>query len=211
MTEPLYDVVVVGSGFGGSVAALRLVEKGYRVLVLESGRRFADDELPRTSWDLRRYLWAPRLGCFGVQRIHALPDVLVLAGAGSRGPDAPPDALGLGFVDTADLPALYGAATVTAYASTYEGFGLPPLEAMACGGAVVASAVGGLPEAVMDGALLLDSADPGAWADALADVAGSDSASAALRGRAVADAARSTWERHVETCLAAYRNAGLTV
>lgn len=50
------DVVVVGSGFGGSVAALRLVEKGYSVAVLEAGRRFADDELPRTSWDLRRYL-----------------------------------------------------------------------------------------------------------------------------------------------------------
>jgi cholesterol oxidase len=80
-----YDVVVVGSGFGGSVAALRLAEKGYRVLVQEAGRRFADEEFARTSWDLRRYLWAPRLGCFGVQRIHRLPDVLVLAGAGVGG------------------------------------------------------------------------------------------------------------------------------
>ena len=53
------DVVVVGSGFGGSTAALRLSEKGYRVTVLEAGRRFPDDELPTTSWDLRRYLWAP--------------------------------------------------------------------------------------------------------------------------------------------------------
>jgi cholesterol oxidase len=79
------DVVVVGSGFGGSTAALRLTEKGYRVTVLEAGRRFADDELPKTSWDLRRYLWAPRLGCFGVQRIHLLPDVLVMAGAGVGG------------------------------------------------------------------------------------------------------------------------------
>jgi cholesterol oxidase len=80
-----YDVVVVGSGFGGSVAALRLVEKGYRVLVIEAGRRFADDEFARTSWDLRRWLWAPRLGCFGIQRIHRLPDVTVLAGAGVGG------------------------------------------------------------------------------------------------------------------------------
>jgi cholesterol oxidase len=79
------DVVVVGSGFGGSTAALRLAEKGYRVTVLEAGRRFADDELPRTSWDLRRYLWAPKLKCFGVQRIHLLPDVLVMAGAGVGG------------------------------------------------------------------------------------------------------------------------------
>ena len=86
MPEPEHaDVVVVGSGFGGSTAALRLTEKGYRVAVLEAGRRFLDDELPRTSWDLRRYLWAPQLGCYGVQRIHLLPDVLVMAGAGVGG------------------------------------------------------------------------------------------------------------------------------
>ncbi|WP_456845965.1 FAD-dependent oxidoreductase [Cellulomonas sp. P5_C6] len=80
-----YDVVVVGSGFGGSVAALRLVEKGYRVLVLEAGRRFTDQTLPRTSWDVSRFLWAPRLGWLGIQRIHVLPDVVVLAGAGVGG------------------------------------------------------------------------------------------------------------------------------
>jgi len=82
---PRVDVLVVGSGFGGSVAALRLREKGYGVTVVESGRRFADDELAHTSWDLRRYLWAPRLGCFGVQRVHRLPTVIVLAGAGVGG------------------------------------------------------------------------------------------------------------------------------
>lgn len=80
-----YDVVVVGSGFGGSVSALRLAEKGYRVHVIESGRRFADDDFAKTSWDVRRYFWAPRLKCFGVQRIHRLPDVVVLAGAGVGG------------------------------------------------------------------------------------------------------------------------------
>ena len=80
-----HDVVVVGSGFGGSVAALRLAEKGYDVLVYEAGRRFADAEHARTSWDLPRYLWAPRLGWYGVQRLHRLPDVLVLAGAGVGG------------------------------------------------------------------------------------------------------------------------------
>ncbi|WP_307795923.1 GMC family oxidoreductase [Amycolatopsis sp. 195334CR] len=80
-----YDVVVVGSGFGGSVAALRLTEKGYRVAVIEAGRRFADDEFAKTSWDVRRYLWAPQLGCFGIQRIHLLKDVMVLAGAGVGG------------------------------------------------------------------------------------------------------------------------------
>ncbi|MBV6696496.1 GMC oxidoreductase [Kitasatospora aureofaciens] len=80
-----YDVVVVGSGFGGSVAALRLTEKGYRVAVLEAGRRFDRDELPRNSWDLPNYLWAPRLGLYGIQRIHLLANVLILAGAGVGG------------------------------------------------------------------------------------------------------------------------------
>jgi cholesterol oxidase len=80
-----YDVVVVGSGFGGSVSALRLAEKGYRVHVIESGRRFADEDFAKTSWNLRRYLWAPRLKLFGVQRIHRLPDVMILAGAGVGG------------------------------------------------------------------------------------------------------------------------------
>lgn len=83
--RPDYDVIVIGSGFGGSVAALRLTEKGYRVGVLEAGRRFADHELPKTSWRLRRYLWAPALGCYGIQRIHLLADVLVMAGAGVGG------------------------------------------------------------------------------------------------------------------------------
>jgi cholesterol oxidase len=80
-----YDVLVIGSGFGGSVAALRLTEKGYRVGVLEAGRRFADPDYPRTSWDVRKFLWAPKLGCTGIQRIHLLRDVIILAGAGVGG------------------------------------------------------------------------------------------------------------------------------
>ena len=80
-----YDVVVVGSGFGGAVAALRLTEKGYRVAVLEEGRRFEPEDFPRTSWRVRDYLWAPRLGCRGIQRVTPLRDVLVLSGAGVGG------------------------------------------------------------------------------------------------------------------------------
>ncbi|MEU3793485.1 GMC family oxidoreductase [Streptomyces fructofermentans] len=80
-----YDVIVVGSGFGGSVSALRLTEKGYRVGVLEAGRRFTRASLPRNSWDLRNYLWAPALGMYGIQRIHLLGNVMVLAGAGVGG------------------------------------------------------------------------------------------------------------------------------
>ena len=80
-----FDVLVVGSGFGGSVTALRLTEKRYRVCVAEAGRRFADDEFAETSWDVRRFLWAPMVKCFGIQRIHLLKDVIVLAGAGVGG------------------------------------------------------------------------------------------------------------------------------
>jgi cholesterol oxidase len=80
-----FDVVVVGSGFGGSTAALRLVEKGYRVAVLEAGRRFDETSLPKTSWRLRSFLWAPRLGLFGIQRISLLKNVMVLSGAGVGG------------------------------------------------------------------------------------------------------------------------------
>ncbi|WP_163508943.1 GMC family oxidoreductase [Fodinicola acaciae] len=80
-----FDVFVVGSGFGGSVAALRLTEKGYRVAVAEAGRRFSDDDFARTSWNLRNYLFAPDLGLYGIQRIHLLRNVMVLAGAGVGG------------------------------------------------------------------------------------------------------------------------------
>lgn len=80
-----FDVLVIGSGFGGSVSALRLAEKGYRVGVLEAGRRFADGDFPKNSWRLGGFLWAPRLGLKGIQRIHVLRDVVVLAGAGVGG------------------------------------------------------------------------------------------------------------------------------
>jgi len=80
-----YDVVIVGSGFGGSVSALRLAEKGYRVGVLEAGRRFTPETLPKTSWDLRNFLWAPRLGLHGIQRITLLKDIVVLSAAGVGG------------------------------------------------------------------------------------------------------------------------------
>ena len=84
-SEMDFDVVIIGSGFGGSVSALRLVEKGYRVGVLEAGRRFDETTYPKNSWHLSRFLWAPKLGLTGLQRIHVLKDVVVLAGAGVGG------------------------------------------------------------------------------------------------------------------------------
>lgn len=80
-----YDVIVIGSGFGGSVAAMRATEKGYRVAVLEAGRRWPDDRIPKTSWDVRRFLWQPELGMYGMQKLAVLDDVFVLSGAGVGG------------------------------------------------------------------------------------------------------------------------------
>ncbi len=80
-----YDALVIGSGFGGSVTALRLAEKGYRVAVLESGKRFAAEDYPKTNWNLRRFFWFPRLGMRGIQRLTLLKDVLVLSGVGVGG------------------------------------------------------------------------------------------------------------------------------
>lgn len=85
MPVPEYDVLVIGSGFGGSVTALRLTEKGYRVGVLEAGRRFADDQFASTSWRLRDYLFAPALGCTGILRITPLRQVTIFGGAGVGG------------------------------------------------------------------------------------------------------------------------------
>jgi len=81
----VFDFVIVGSGFGGSVSALRLAEKGYTVAVLERGRRFGPEDFPRTNWDVRRYLWAPFLRCFGIQNLSLFKNVMILSGTGVGG------------------------------------------------------------------------------------------------------------------------------
>jgi cholesterol oxidase len=80
-----YDWLVIGSGFGGSVAALRLTEKGYRVGVLECGRRFRDSDFARSAWNLRRYFWMPRIGLRGIFRITVFKDVFIVSGNGVGG------------------------------------------------------------------------------------------------------------------------------
>ncbi|MFQ5437038.1 MAG: NAD(P)-binding protein, partial [Anaerolineae bacterium] len=79
------DYVIIGSGFGGSVSALRLTEKGYRVLVLERGKRFSADDFPKTNWNLFKYLWFPPLRFFGIQNLTFMDDIWILSGSGVGG------------------------------------------------------------------------------------------------------------------------------
>jgi cholesterol oxidase len=79
------DFVIIGSGFGGSVAALRLVEKGYKVLLFEKGRRFRPEDFPKTNWDLKSWMWAPALGLRGIFKMSFFPHVTVVHGIGYGG------------------------------------------------------------------------------------------------------------------------------
>ncbi|HWZ90323.1 MAG TPA: GMC family oxidoreductase [Polyangiaceae bacterium] len=85
VSEQTYDFVIVGSGFGGSVSAMRLAQKGYRVAVVEAGKRWSQTDFPKTNWNAFKYLWAPKLRCFGIQNITLLKGVMVLHGSGVGG------------------------------------------------------------------------------------------------------------------------------
>lgn len=85
MKKKTYDYVIIGSGFGGSTSALRLTEKGYDVAILEKGREFKDSEFPKTNWNLKKFLWAPLIKCFGFQKITFFKEVLILSGTGVGG------------------------------------------------------------------------------------------------------------------------------
>ena len=80
-----WDVIIVGSGFGGSVSALRLAEKGYKVLVIERGKRYRTEDFPKTNWNLKKYFWMPRFFLYGIQCLTLLKDVFILHGAGVGG------------------------------------------------------------------------------------------------------------------------------
>ncbi len=92
-----FDWLVIGSGFGGSVSALRLAEKGYRVAVLECGRRFRDQDFASSTWSVRRYFWAPRAGMRGIMRLSTFKDVAVVSGCGVGGGS-------LGYANTLYVP-----------------------------------------------------------------------------------------------------------
>lgn len=80
-----FDYIVVGSGFGGSVSALRLSEKGYRVGVLEKGKEWKTQDFPETNWHIRKYMWLPAFGCYGYQMMTLLRHVMILHGGGVGG------------------------------------------------------------------------------------------------------------------------------
>ncbi|MBU1660102.1 MAG: GMC family oxidoreductase N-terminal domain-containing protein [Chloroflexi bacterium] len=96
-TNPTYDYIIIGSGFGGSVAAMRLAEKGYRVLVLEQGKRYRDQDFAKSNWAVWKYLWAPALRCFGILQISLLQGVMVLHGNGVGGGS-------LGYANVLEVP-----------------------------------------------------------------------------------------------------------
>ena len=80
-----YDYIVVGSGFGGSVSALRLAEKGYSVAVIEKGKRYRPQDFAKTNWNLPKYFWLPQLKLYGIQCLTLLKHVFILHGAGVGG------------------------------------------------------------------------------------------------------------------------------
>jgi cholesterol oxidase len=95
--DRLYDFVIIGSGFGGSVSALRLVEKGYKVLLLEKGKRWQDDDFPKTNLIFWKYIWAPFIRSFGILQISVLNGLMVLHGAGFGGGS-------LGYANVLEIP-----------------------------------------------------------------------------------------------------------
>ena len=74
----IYDYIIIGSGFGGSVSAMRLAEKGYSVLIIEKGKNYGADDFPKTNWNFKKFFWAPMLGWFGIQKITIFPQVMIL-------------------------------------------------------------------------------------------------------------------------------------
>ncbi|MBA3011564.1 MAG: GMC family oxidoreductase [Proteobacteria bacterium] len=80
-----FDYIVIGSGFGGSVAALRLSEKGYRVAVIEKGKEWKTQDFPKTNWNIKKYLWIPQIGCYGYQMLTLFKHVMILHGSGVGG------------------------------------------------------------------------------------------------------------------------------
>lgn len=175
----------------------------------------AEVEAVRVKYDLPR-TFVLQLGTLEPRKNpHVVADAardlgvpVVLGGAGTDGPGRPVGSIGLGYVDQVDVPALYRAADVVAYASRYEGFGLPPLEAMACGGVVAASAVGGIPESVGSGAVVIARDTAEHWTRAIRDLLSDTDRRAELRAAAATVVASRTWSAVASDTLAVYDSVG---
>ena len=85
MEKREFDYIIIGSGFGGSVSALRLSEKGYNVLVLEKGKEYQDLDFPKTNWNLKKAFWLPILQCFGILKLTLFRKIFILSGVGVGG------------------------------------------------------------------------------------------------------------------------------
>ena len=83
--EDTFDYIVIGSGFGGSVSAMRLSEKGYKVLVIEKGKRWRNEDYPKSNWNMAKYLWMPLVKCFGIQKLTFFKQVFIISGVGVGG------------------------------------------------------------------------------------------------------------------------------
>ncbi len=95
--DKTYDFIIIGSGFGGSVSAMRLAKKGYSVLVLEQGKKYRDEDYPKTNWNVWKYLWIPALRFYGILQISILKGVMVLHGRGLGGGS-------LGYANVLEIP-----------------------------------------------------------------------------------------------------------
>ncbi|HXQ33624.1 MAG TPA: NAD(P)-binding protein, partial [Anaerolineales bacterium] len=93
----IYDYVIIGSGFGGSVSAMRLSEKGYSVLILEKGKRYEEKDFAKTNWQYWKYLWLPAIRAYGILQVSILKGVMVLHGAGVGGGS-------LGYANVLEVP-----------------------------------------------------------------------------------------------------------
>ncbi len=189
--QPRKNIARLVAAFGQVVNGERLMVDGERLMVNGDQTPITDYRLPIT--DLCSLVIAGK----AQWRESEVYQAVQQAGLAGR-------VLFPGYVDDADLPALYSAAAVFVYPSLYEGFGLPPLEAMACGAPVISTHAASLPEVVGDAALLIDPTDTGALALALADVLAQPALQADLRARGLRRAAEFSWERCAAETLAVY-------
>ncbi|MEJ7770691.1 MAG: glycosyltransferase family 1 protein [Geodermatophilaceae bacterium] len=214
------DAVIAVSAFTAERVATRF-QREVTVTSLAPRRDLAPAS-PEQLAEVRRRYRLPERHVLQVGSVEPRKEVELLAGAcrelgvplvlaGVVHPDCsvPSSARHLGYVPEADLPALYGAATVVAYCSRYEGFGLPPVEALACGAPVIASRVGALPEVLGTAAVLVPPTDHDALVAGLRELLADDDRRGELGRSGLTHAAGMSWANTAQATLGVYRNLGV--